>query len=131
MKGLVEVWGVRRGVRRLDHRHSNTINISLYEALRSVIVDDATLIAADAIAWGSYVSPTVDEFTDSDYAGTYVAAKQGDLVRSKVGVLSAKLSGTFSFTGAKSINYFSLGRGYVPAAALGPHGRRRPRRRVV
>lgn len=116
IRGEIQVYGIRNGIKTLDWHHSNTIDTTLYTNLRTVLISRAVEYGVDAIGWGSYSSPG-GTFVDSDYAGTTSTGTQGALIQSAVGSISAKFSGTFAFGGAKSINYFQLGRGYVAAGA--------------
>ena len=114
--GKLEVYRVRNSIRELVYSKKNTLNVTLYTNLRTVLISRSVEYGADAIGWGSFKSPA-GSFIDSDYAGTTSTGTQGGLVQSAVGSLQAKFSGTFSFTTTKDMNFFELGRGYPPAAA--------------
>ena len=116
IKGHIQVWGIRKGVRTLDYEHKNTIFVTLYTNLRTVMISRSVEYGVDAIAWGSFKAPS-GTFIDSSWAGTTSSGTQGALIQSAVGSIQAKFSGTFSFAGQKQLNYFELGRGYTPAAA--------------
>lgn len=113
--GRLEIYRVRNNIRELVYEKKNTLNVTLYTNLRTVLISRSVEYGVDAIAWGSYKDPA-GSFIDSDYAGTTSTGTQGGLVQSAVGSLQSKFSGTFSFTTTKSINFFELGRGYTPAA---------------
>jgi len=116
IKGELRVWGIRNGVKTLDHFHSNTIWPTLKTNLRTVLISRSVEYGVDAIAWGSFKSPA-GSFVDSYFSGTTLSGTIGALIQSVVGTHQAKFSGTFSFSTTKYINYFELGRGYTAAAA--------------
>jgi hypothetical protein len=116
LKGNLEVWGVRNGVRTLDHQEHNAIWVTLQTNLRNVLVNRSVEYGVDAIAWGSFSAPG-GTFVDSSWAGTTSSGTQGGMIQSSIGTTKAKFSGTFTFSTTKQINYFELGRGYTAAGA--------------
>jgi len=118
MVGRLEVWKVTAGGQRLQmFAKKNTINVDVYTAFRNSLLTRANEIGVDAIAWGSWKDPGAGTFIDSDYAGTTSAGTKGSLIQSQVGSISAKFSGTFSFSTTKQINFFEIGDGYNVAGA--------------
>mgnify|MGYP001562234190 FL=1 len=116
LDGRLEVYRVRDGISELVHAHKNTVNVALRTACVNMMISRSIEKGFDAMAWGSYSSPG-GTFLASDWAGTTSSGTQGGLVQSNPTTSSAKLSGTFSFSSQKLINYFQAGRGYAAAGA--------------
>ena len=116
-RGHLKIWKVRPdGYKSLEHEHKNVIGSQMYINLANVLINRNVEYGYDAIAWGSYRAG-VGTFLDGTFAGTTSSGTGGSLIQSIYGSLAAKLSGTFSFTTTKLINFFELGRGYTAPGA--------------
>lgn len=116
IRGHLKVYKIRDGYKQLMHENKNTIGSQMYINLANVLISRSVEYGYDAIAWGSF-KVAGGTFIDGTFAGTTSSGTGGSLIQSIYGSLAAKLSGTFSFTTTKLINFFELGRGYTAPAA--------------